>query len=88
MELTYLVKEREKIVYASATFEEAKKLAEQLIDKEKLQKYAEVLVLELVHGAAPLNDVYAFDCEQKRWLDQDLNELKEERVWILNKETE
>ncbi|ELI5406013.1 hypothetical protein ACXL2L_001216 [Listeria monocytogenes] len=88
MELTYLVKEREKIVYASATFEEAKKFAEQLIDKEKLQKYAEVLVLELVHGAAPLNDVYAFDCEQKRWLDQDLNELKEERVWILNKETE
>ncbi|CBY51710.1 hypothetical protein LMOSLCC5850_1241 [Listeria monocytogenes SLCC5850] len=34
----------------------------------------------MVHGAAPLNDVYAFDCEQKRWLDQDLNELKEEQA--------
>ncbi|EAD8596083.1 hypothetical protein ACSH5D_002342 [Listeria monocytogenes] len=88
MELTYLVKEQEKIVCASATFEEAKKVAEQLIDKEKSQRYSEVLVLELMHGAAPLNDVYAFDCEQKRWLDQDLNEFKEERVWILNKATE
>ncbi|ENG4426084.1 hypothetical protein ABUD21_002900 [Listeria monocytogenes] len=88
MELTYLVKEQEEIVYASATFEEAKKVAEQLIDKEKAQRYSEVLVLELMHGAAPLNDVYAFDCEQKRWLDQDLNEFKEERVWILNKATE
>ncbi|EHM4866358.1 TPA: hypothetical protein ACSY4P_11880 [Listeria monocytogenes] len=88
MELTYLVKEQEKIVYASVTFEEAKKVAEQLIDKEKSQRYSEVLVLELVHGAAPLNDVYAFDCEQKRWLDQDLNEFKEERVWILNKAIE